>query len=418
MVRYKFLAASTAALLWSGSLSFAADTLEPVAEGYGWSGFYIGIAAGAGADVHELDLLGGAVNLNGLGGEGMFVEGIVGYDYMLNDRFLVGGFADYWFGNSALEIDIAGTELASVTAEQGFDIGARLGYLVTPRTLGYVLAGYTHAKYNVELLGTDVYDWDSDGFVVGAGMETALSSNLTLRGEYRYRQYGSHDFADLGVPDGLLDLDTSSHTFRVGLNYRFMQNASAAGFSAPAHNWTGLYASGSIGAGGLVHELGDTGGILSFNGIGAEGLMAGIGIGYDHEFGSSFVAGVEASARVANIATTLSLGPDSIDVTADYGFDVVARLGFKPSDSTLVYGLAGYSHQRFDIEASGAGSVFDWNADGYTVGAGVETALSEKTLIGLEYRYHDYGDFEPIPDTLYIDTSSHTAKLTFKYKFF
>jgi outer membrane immunogenic protein len=418
MSNRKLLAASAAIVMSTCSFSLAADSLEPLAEGYNWSGIYVGIAGGAGADVHELDFADGLIVFNGIGGEGLFAEGIVGYDYMLSDRLLVGAFADYWFGNSATSIDIGGTELASITAEQGFDIGARIGYLVTPRTLGYVLGGYSQAKYNVAFLGTDVYDWTANGFLVGAGMETMLTDRLTLRGEYRYKQYSSHDFSDLGAPPGLIDLNTSSHTFRVGLNYRFMQNATASSFNAPDHDWTGLYASASVGAGGLVHELGDTGGIFTFNGIGAEGIMGGLAIGYDHQFGSSFVAGVEASGRFGNIATTLALGPNSIDVTADYGFDIVARMGYKPSSNTLIYGLAGYSHQHFDISATGVGSIYDWDANGYTVGGGIETALSEKTLVGLEYRYHDYGDFEPIPGFLNIDTSSHTAKLTFKYKFF
>ena len=66
----------------------------PVA-GYNWSGFYVGVGVGVGANVSELSsrLLPG-ISLDGIGGEGVFGELTVGYDHMISPRFLFGALAD------------------------------------------------------------------------------------------------------------------------------------------------------------------------------------------------------------------------------------------------------------------------------------------------------------------------------------
>ena len=90
-------------------------------------------------------------------------------------------------------------------------------------------------------------DADRDGYFVGVGVETAIASNWTLKTEYRFTQFGTDNvLEDLGVPDGLINSDASSHTFHVGANYRFgTQNGGGAAFEVPAYNWTGFYVGGA-----------------------------------------------------------------------------------------------------------------------------------------------------------------------------
>ena len=85
------------------SAAFAADAIieeVPVVAGYNWSGFYVGVGVGAGANVAEISglILPGA-SLDGIGGEGVFGELTVGYDYMVSPRFLFGALADVHFSN-------------------------------------------------------------------------------------------------------------------------------------------------------------------------------------------------------------------------------------------------------------------------------------------------------------------------------
>ena len=218
----------------------------------------------------------------------------------------------------------------------------------------------------------------------------------------------------------------SSHTFHVGANYRFgMENGGGAAFEVPAYNWTGFYVGGALGAGAVVHQLNaDIGADVEFNGLGGEGIFGELNGGYDYDFGS-WVAGVQVDGRYSGISTDLNLGGLGISVDADYGFDVIARAGVKLNESTLAYALAGYSWQHFNIDIPsvvGVGDV-DWDSSGFSVGGGLETAVTENVSVNLEYRYsqfadHDFSSEFGAPDgTLEVEPSFHTVRIGAKYKF-
>ena len=338
-----------------------------VAQGYGWTGFYLGIGGGAGAIVHKLSsnfgpLINqgatGTASLNGIGGEGIFGEVTAGYDYMMTDRLLVGAFADARLGNIGPELDVPGGKITG-EADYGFDVGARVGYLVTPTSLVYVLGGYSWQHFHLSSDPSGLVDikHNSSGFIAGVGLETALRGNWSLKTEYRYAQYASYGF----IPNGLLDDEPSSHTFHVALDYRFGGHGHPATFAAPIHNWTGLYVGGGIGAGALVHKL-TTDFIpgLGFTGLGGEGVLGEATVGYDHEVSNNFVVGILADVRGSSMSSDLNANysdptPNSFSgsasVKADYGFDVLARLGYKVDNSTLAYVLGGYSWQHFKLDA-------------------------------------------------------------------
>ncbi|TGR35914.1 outer membrane beta-barrel protein, partial [Mesorhizobium sp. M1C.F.Ca.ET.195.01.1.1] len=92
----------------------------------------------------------------------------------------------------------------------GFDAGLRVGYLLTPNTLGYVLGGYSWQKYKLDSNAGFGFDWDQSGYFVGGGLETAINSNWTIKTEYRYTRFGTKDdllseAGLIGAPDGLLN---------------------------------------------------------------------------------------------------------------------------------------------------------------------------------------------------------------------
>ncbi|WP_421913132.1 outer membrane protein [Mesorhizobium sp.] len=421
------LCAVSVAALVSGAQ--AADIIKPVeSAGFNWSGVYVGFGLGAGANVHELGSDFAPISLNGIGGEGVYGEATVGYDYMVSPRFLLGGLLDAHVGNIETTLDAGGFN-ASIQETYGFDAGLRAGYLLTPNTLGYVLGGYSWQKYKLDTNAGFGFDWSQSGYFLGAGLETAVSSNWTIKTEYRYTRFGTKDDllseAGLNVPDGALNLDTSRHTFQVAAAYRFgAQNGGAAAFEAPTYNWTGFYIGGSGGAGASVHQIdvppfGD----LKANGLGGEGVFGELNVGYDHDFGS-WVAGVMVDARYSGMTSKLDLGGGSINLDTDYGFDVLGRVGKKVSESTLAYVLGGYSWQHFDLNASApVGDLLKWGSSGFSVGGGLETALSNNVTVGLEYRYSQFAkkDFSSeigAPDDFLTSTPSfHTVRIGAKYKF-
>lgn len=394
----------------------AADAIveeAPVVAGYNWSGFYLGVGVGAGANVAALNGIGIPVSIDGIGAEGIFGELTAGYDYMIAPRGLIGVLADVHYSN----VETTLGDEASASDTYGFDLGLRAGYLLTPSTLGYVLGGYAWQKGEIDSPDGDL-DSDRDGYFVGVGVETAIAGNWTLKTEYRFTQFSDDNFLeDAGVPDGIFDSEVSSHTFRVGANYRFgMQNGGGAAFEVPAYNWTGFYVGGAVGAGAGVYEQSSDFGD-EFNGIGGEGIFGELNVGYDYDFGT-WVAGVMVDGRYSGISADFT----GTSLDADYGFDILARAGVKVSEATLAYALAGYSWQHFDVDAPAGipgGGDFDWDSSGFSVGGGLETALTEKVSVNLEYRYTQYAgeDFGNDIGGGEIEPSFNTVRIGAKYKF-
>ncbi|CDX20487.1 Outer membrane protein-like protein [Mesorhizobium plurifarium] len=402
------------------SAAHAADVVqEQAAPGFNWSGVYVGFGVGAGATVHQISVPG--VSFNGIGGNGVFGELSAGYDFMVSERFLLGGFIDAHYGNIGPSLSASGFIDADLQNVYGFDVGLRAGYLLNPNTLGYVLGGYGWQHFKLDgSIGGDGFSFTQNrsGYVLGVGMETVLRGNWTLKTEYRYANYGDKSVLDLGGAS--LNIEPSTHTFLIGANYRFnAQNGGGASFAAPTYNWTGFYVGGALGAGTQVHDLSIAGGDL--DGIGGEGVFGEASVGYDQDFGA-WVAGVQFDARYSGIRSKLDLGPLSIKGDADYGFDALARIGAKVNESTLAYVIGGYSWQHFNLHGSvaggGGGDIYDWGSSGFSIGGGLETAVSNNMTVGLEYRYsqyekEDFGSGGLLEDTPRIQT----VRIGAKYKF-
>lgn len=435
--RQLLLSAAASALLTSNAfaadLVVPADPVAPPAVGsYGWSGFYVGLGGGAGAVNHKLNVLGIDL-LDGIGGEGMFGEVTVGYDHMISDRMLLGAFASYRMGNIATTLDvdtIIGDFDYDLTMSHGWDIGGRLGFAIAPNTLAYLTGGYTHQTFTADGDFGISYEWDADGYFAGAGLETVLGGNWTLKSEYRFSQYEEQDID----PFGILSVEPSAHTFHAAVNYRFGggPGAGSATFAPVSYDFAGLKISAAGGLGGVVHELGlDLGALAdaTFNGIGAEGMFGEIGVVYDFALAPNWIVGIGADYRMGNIATDVDLSIlGDLSVTADHGYDVYGRVGYKVNEATLAYALAGMSWQHFRIDASSplappglidAIEDASWNTHGWTVGAGIETAVSDRWTAKIEYRYAEYDaeDFDT-DGILEIRPSSHTVRAGLTYKLF
>ncbi|MCF6199041.1 MAG: outer membrane beta-barrel protein [Hyphomicrobiaceae bacterium] len=222
-----------------------------------WTGFSIGVGIGGNADIIGHDYVvtndaTGAYNSSGLddgrGGAGFFGSVGIGYDWQVRDRFVIGAFTDFDFGKSdhreadtfALgggSFKTAGWDIERNTT---WTIGARLGLLTTNTSMLYGLIGYSRTDMDVsvftEIDGTSIptrpisRNLEFSGLVLGAGMEHSFGNGFSLKGEYRYTNYGSEYFGknqevtDLGVATGQSEADTfdlDSHSFRLTVAYKF-----------------------------------------------------------------------------------------------------------------------------------------------------------------------------------------------------
>lgn len=118
-------------------------------------------------------------NSNGAGTPDGFLYGVgLGYDFNLGGA--VAG-VEAEIADSTTKRNIVG---GTIEADRDIYVGARVGVPLGETALAYVKAGYTNARIEAAGIGDN-----GDGVRVGAGLEYKLSSNLFLKGEYRYSNY-------------------------------------------------------------------------------------------------------------------------------------------------------------------------------------------------------------------------------------
>lgn len=206
-----------------------------------WTGFYIGAGGGYSTFINEntsFDFGAPPIQVQptqDTGGDGWFGTVVVGYDVKIAPAVVVGLFADYdWTGAEGdWRTRAAGANVSgSYSQDSAWAVGGRIGWLSNPGTLLYVTGGYTEAKFDqvnfADFLGINsdrfIRETSFDGWFVGAGLETQLVNNLSLRLEYRYSDFGKERLTVFRESDGseqfLKDVDLTTHSARVVLSYK------------------------------------------------------------------------------------------------------------------------------------------------------------------------------------------------------
>lgn len=175
----------------------------------------------------------------------------------------------------------------------------------------------------------------------------------------------------------------------------------------PVFSWTGVYVGLS---GGYAFDTGKSS-LTGSPGLLATGLTPGpartqgdgfvLGgtIGYNQQFGM-FVAGLEADLSYVDLGRTATASIGGLTTTfsqdATYLGTVRGRLGVA-FDRVLVYATGGlaYGDQNASTNLAGLGGVWAGGKDsvrfGYTVGAGLEYAVTNNWSAKVEYLYYDLG---------------------------
>jgi outer membrane immunogenic protein len=207
------------------------DPVVAVPTGPNWNGISLGVGIGAGAivtdlgvDVYRHDEYEGGIGFDGFGGEGVFGVVTIGYDRVIRPGWVGGIFADYDFGsNISTDLSISGYgsgSLGLIDHNYSWAVGGRLGFLTSPSTLVYGTAGYTQADFDyIDGHLSETFD----GYFVGAGIETFLRDNWTLKLEYRFAQLDEETIFEFEKRCETLtfDLEPSIHSARLVLSYKF-----------------------------------------------------------------------------------------------------------------------------------------------------------------------------------------------------
>jgi len=227
------LVVASAAILFSVPAAYAGGYVAPVVDigpapvvtapaASDWQGGYAGITLGyafggdddigvrpPGVDIGSAELSGANAGLR------------LGYRWQ-RERWVVGPEVSYVAGdiNDDFDFDVAGVGSGEFKSEVNNMIGIRLktGYLVSPDMLVYGIAGWQRGDFTYNVAGDEI-DYDANGYVVGLGVERALTQRMSITGEYEYADFGS---TDVEIAPGITSVATPKHSnVKVGLNFRF-----------------------------------------------------------------------------------------------------------------------------------------------------------------------------------------------------
>jgi outer membrane immunogenic protein len=180
---------------------------------------------------------------------------------------------------------------------------------------------------------------------------------------------------------------------------------------APIFTWTGIYLGGQIGyawASGNNNFTGFDpffagGTFLSTNlGGNPSGVIGGGNVGYNYQI-NQWVLGIEGSVDGTSLSNTAAaIFPDgttlSVHSTADIQGSIRGRVGIA-WDRALIYGTGGVAFGGFNSDVSIANTAvpFFGSANvsttrvGWTVGGGIQYAVTNNWSVRAEYRYTNWG---------------------------
>jgi outer membrane immunogenic protein len=195
----------------------------PAAPAWNWSGFYVGVNGGYGFGNSNWSTLPtgptGTFNVNG-----GLVGGTAGFNYQIG-QLVLGLEGDFdWQGlkgsttNAACLVATAGLACNTQTDYLG-TIRGRIGYAFD-RIMVYGTGGAAVTDIKAFATGLPATNSSEWGWTAGAGIEGAITDNLTAKIEYLYA-----DFQNAACPATSCGLATSTtlkeSMVRVGLNYKF-----------------------------------------------------------------------------------------------------------------------------------------------------------------------------------------------------
>jgi outer membrane immunogenic protein len=198
------------------------------------------------------------------------------------------------------------------------------------------------------------------------------------------------------------------------------------------YNWTGPYIGVTAGINRI--ETKDTipnyiAGGLTMSDITSTNFAGGFKAGYNHQFNSKLLLGIEGNIifTPGSKSDSLTGGSNSerYSVKQDRVFNVVAKAGYT-FDKLLPYVKAGYSNTHLsdlnyfssDPSYTGNNEAKKSNHSGYILGAGLDYAFKENIILGFDYSYTNYKDKSFVyggPNTLEPETKSLLGSLSYKF---
>lgn len=190
----------------------------------------------------------------------------------------------------------------------------------------------------------------------------------------------------------------------------------------PVFSWTGFYAGLNIGVGFVNTNLNAVAAPFPVPGSGT-GLVAGGQIGYNHQI-NNIVVGIEGDLGYFGVQRRFTFpSGDFLAWRTTWDASIRGRLGVAV-DRTLLYVTGGiaFADLRINGVVGQPIAFFPFSESqtrvGWTVGAGVEHAITQNWTVRGEYLYANYGrrDFPTIP-IAGVRMDTHKFRIGFNYLF-
>ena len=190
--------------------------------------------------------------------------------------------------------------------------------------------------------------------------------------------------------------------------------------AAPVFSWTGGYIglqAGYAWGNGNVDQIGGPG----FIDTDPDGFLGGVYAGYNYQMSNNIVIGAELDVVYANVDGSgqvfLAPGvPAGVTATEELNWSGAARLrlGYA-ADRFLPYIAGGVAFGDIDISNDNGPGSFGDTFTGWTIGAGLDYAMTDNLLLRAEYRFTDFGT-ETLP-TGVVDLKTNEIRFGIAYKF-
>lgn len=201
-------------------------------------------------------------------------------------------------------------------------------------------------------------------------------------------------------------------------------NEAPPAYVAPIFSWTGLYLGGQIGYAWGNDNFSGYGPGYSFSGVNAtpSGVVGGGHVGYNYQL-NQFVIGLEGDVEGLSYGKAYQFGNTTYNSHIPVQGSIRGRLGFE-LDRALFYVTGGGSFADFNTtyQTPFGFNSFSRSVAGWTIGGGIEYAITNNWTARAEYRYADYGSFTDYPYSAPGTSSTHhettnAVRLGFSYKF-
>lgn len=201
------------------AVAAAAVAFTGTAHAQSFDGFYIGASVVRDAyevQGNDIDLGGATLSADGLSGNGFAGNIFAGYDVDFGAGF-IGVEANAGLSDASISASVSGFGSARVRARETYGVSARLGYKLAENTGLYARGGWQNNRFKATLSdGVDTFSSSDreNAYTYGAGLETLVRDNLSVRVEYTVEDYG-----DAGLDIDGLKVENNKLSLGVALRF-------------------------------------------------------------------------------------------------------------------------------------------------------------------------------------------------------